>query len=367
MPSPTRVRARLLALTGALALFAGAACMAAKVRTLALRYEPTSKSSQLRRKLQDVRIAVGKVSASGVANQSVVGHGVSVQGSLTDYVAGALRTDLEAMGVYDESGPLQIEADLRSFNLNVIGRMKTHVKTTMAVTFRAVDRSADRVVWEDGCSGSATASEYSHAGMGDEQAATATQKAMQECLSALWDYNALMDVLASGSGVRLASSLTHRSPADAFFGGSASERARRAFAQSVQTVSDDLGKALGGASSKGVDRLRVAVIQFDSSGVGGAAMGEAIAEELVTGLTRKGSVDVIERKMLDRVMQEQKFGLTDLADVNTAVELGRLLAVRAVITGSVTGMEGFFRVNARAIDVETGRVLGAAAASIDKS
>ncbi len=92
-------------------------------------------------------------------------------------------------------------------------------------------------------------------------------------------------------------------------------------------------------------KKRVAVIDFDYGTVSSFStsyfgtnvdVGKGIADMLVTQLVKDGKYSVIERKQLDKVLQEQNFSNSDRANNATAAKLGKLLGVDAIITGSVT-------------------------------
>ena len=92
-------------------------------------------------------------------------------------------------------------------------------------------------------------------------------------------------------------------------------------------------------------KRRVAVLDFDYATVHEYVLdlfghdediGKGIADMLVTDLVRNGAYSVIERKQLDRVLQEQNFQQSGRADPTSAVQLARLLGVDAIIIGSIT-------------------------------
>ena len=83
-------------------------------------------------------------------------------------------------------------------------------------------------------------------------------------------------------------------------------------------------------------KRRVAVLDFDYATVHEYVLdlfghdediGKGIADMLVTDLVRNGAYSVIERKQLDRVLQEQNFQQSGRADPTSAVQLARLLGV----------------------------------------
>jgi curli biogenesis system outer membrane secretion channel CsgG len=92
-------------------------------------------------------------------------------------------------------------------------------------------------------------------------------------------------------------------------------------------------------------KRRVAVLDFDYATVhqyvydlfgSDQDIGKGIADMLVTNLVRNGTYSVIERKQLDRVLQEQNFQQSGRADPSSAVQLARILGVDAIIIGSIT-------------------------------
>lgn len=95
-----------------------------------------------------------------------------------------------------------------------------------------------------------------------------------------------------------------------------------------------------------------------------SALTDYVAEELVTAFFAGGAFNIVERRELERVMAEQAQYSTDLFNPQSIARFGELLGVDAIVTGSVTRLGPNVRLNARVINVETGRVFGAAAATV---
>ena len=92
-------------------------------------------------------------------------------------------------------------------------------------------------------------------------------------------------------------------------------------------------------------KKRVAVMNFDYATVrsGVAALfgsnqdvGKGVSDMLVDRLVGDGVYSVIERKELDKIMNEQNFANSDRADASTAAKIGRVLGVDAIVIGSIT-------------------------------
>jgi curli biogenesis system outer membrane secretion channel CsgG len=145
-------------------------------------------------------------------------------------------------------------------------------------------------------------------------------------------------------------------------------------------------------------RPRIAVLDFDyatvmtnSAAIFGSDVdiGKGITDLLVTDLVKDGTYSIIERKALDKIMNEQNFSNSQRADPTSAARLGKLLGVDAIIVGSITefgnetkkqnigggggnwhgyGVGGFGHSNskanvgitARIVNVDTGEILGVA-------
>ncbi len=108
-------------------------------------------------------------------------------------------------------------------------------------------------------------------------------------------------------------------------------------------------------------KTKIAVLDFQIHGerYETADMGKIVAEWLITALVKEGRFDVIERRLLEKVLSEQKLGATGLIDEQHASKLGRMLGAKVVVTGSIMKLQNVMEVNARIIDVETGSVIAA--------
>ena len=121
-------------------------------------------------------------------------------------------------------------------------------------------------------------------------------------------------------------------------------------------------------------RLRIAVVDFENKTTYGQRLGTASADILVTELGHTDRFILIERAKLDKIMAEQKLGLTGAVDPNTAAQMGKLLGAAAIVTGAVSefgvksqGSDMLIAeskkqvaeavVDVRIIDAETGQIL----------
>ena len=108
----------------------------------------------------------------------------------------------------------------------------------------------------------------------------------------------------------------------------------------------------------------IAILGFVDDSGRESALGRFLAEELTTRLFQVGRFEVIERRMLDRLRDELRLGLSGIVDPRSAKEVGRLLAVDAIVSGTHVDLGELVRVNARLIGTQEGRVFSAAAATL---
>lgn len=109
------------------------------------------------------------------------------------------------------------------------------------------------------------------------------------------------------------------------------------------------------------EKTKIAVLDFQLQGHGYETtdMGKIVAEWLITALVREGRFEVVERRLLQKVLEEQKLVMAGVVDENSATELGKLLGVKVIISGSVMRFQNIMEVNARIIDVESASIITA--------
>ncbi|MDZ7260679.1 MAG: tetratricopeptide repeat protein, partial [candidate division KSB1 bacterium] len=105
---------------------------------------------------------------------------------------------------------------------------------------------------------------------------------------------------------------------------------------------------------------KVAIFAFEDTNVGAESFGEALSEMLTTALIQTNRFEVFERAQLARVLQEQALGQSGALDQETAVEVGKLIGVDAVVVGSISQLGTVMEADARLIEVETSRAVAAA-------
>lgn len=140
----------------------------------------------------------------------------------------------------------------------------------------------------------------------------------------------------------------------------------------------DAGSSATGASLPEVDQIaaelanavrdtgkkRVAVMEL--TGLGGKASGVSrlLGDRLLAAMGNQG-LELIERSRLKEVIEEQALGQTGLIGAD-AIKVGELAGAEALVVGNVTVLAAVVDLHARAVDIETGRVLGLAGRQIPR-
>jgi len=101
----------------------------------------------------------------------------------------------------------------------------------------------------------------------------------------------------------------------------------------LSTLSFPLGANAGA-------KRRIAILPFEygavTAQVGTYDVGKGITSLLITKLVNDGTYSVMERQILDKILKEQNLSVSDRADQSTALKIGKLLSVDAIIIGTVT-------------------------------
>jgi class 3 adenylate cyclase/CHAT domain-containing protein/tetratricopeptide (TPR) repeat protein len=95
----------------------------------------------------------------------------------------------------------------------------------------------------------------------------------------------------------------------------------------------------------------------------GYSLQEGEEQLLVSGITdqvlQQGRVQVVERALLDKLLQELKLGSSKLMDRRTALSLGKLMAARLILSGKMFYSGPQTQISGRLIETETGRIAAA--------
>jgi tetratricopeptide (TPR) repeat protein len=81
-----------------------------------------------------------------------------------------------------------------------------------------------------------------------------------------------------------------------------------------------------------------------------------LSTELTNHLNKSGRLQVVERVLIERLLEELNLGSSDLADTETALKLGKVLAAKIIVTGTVFHLPEKTLLSMRLIDTETSAI-----------
>jgi TolB-like protein len=138
----------------------------------------------------------------------------------------------------------------------------------------------------------------------------------------------------------------------------AAEKVTRQATTDAPVKQDDAATVLVNTVVKHVHKLpnkRLTVAEFTTIDGGESDIGKLIAEKITTKLSQVGELRVIERKQLNKILAEQKLSLSDIT-AEEEKEVGQILNVDAIISGTIAHLDEYVEINARMIDVTTGEI-----------
>jgi len=125
---------------------------------------------------------------------------------------------------------------------------------------------------------------------------------------------------------------------------------------------DDISK-IAKKLAKGASHLenkKVGILAFPYHNDRISSGSSVVSERLTTRMVNQNKLRVIERRMLRKLLEEKKLSETGVIDQKTAFEMGKVLGVDVIVTGTLIDLDdGRTEVNARLIETKTGEILAA--------
>jgi TolB-like protein len=121
-----------------------------------------------------------------------------------------------------------------------------------------------------------------------------------------------------------------------------------------EAIVDNLNSITSNADAK-----RIAILYFDNGSDNAelSRLRKGLADMLISDLSKIKMLNVIERARLEEILNEQKLNNSKEFDASTATKVGKLLGVQYILTGAFFDLMGSMRMDARIIDVETGKII----------
>lgn len=121
---------------------------------------------------------------------------------------------------------------------------------------------------------------------------------------------------------------------------------------------EDQGQEVGALQST------IAVKVFSSSFQ--PELGRSLADMVASALINSGQVTVVEREQIADLLSELEFSQTGLTDTPAGYETGQMQTVDFVVTGNISQIGNRHRVEAKLMDVLSGRIVASEALTVDQ-
>ena len=106
------------------------------------------------------------------------------------------------------------------------------------------------------------------------------------------------------------------------------------------------------------NKIRVAVLDFEGKGIS-AMEASVLTDRLRSNLVETGVFDVIERGKMEEIFEEMELQLSGCISSECAVQVGQVLGVSRMITGTIGKFGKTYTIDVRVIDIETSRIIEA--------
>ena len=103
-------------------------------------------------------------------------------------------------------------------------------------------------------------------------------------------------------------------------------------------------------------RHKVTLLPFDSKGEV-TDVGMLFQDQLINAFVQQNRFRVVERNLLDLILQEQKLSQSQLVDRGTALKIGQLVAAQSIVAGSIVISRNGVEIISRIIDTETSEIM----------
>jgi TolB-like protein len=103
-------------------------------------------------------------------------------------------------------------------------------------------------------------------------------------------------------------------------------------------------------------RYKVTLLPFDNKGELTEG-GMLFNDQLINAFVKQNRFRVVERNLLDLILQEQKLSQSQLVDRGTALKIGQLVAAQSIVAGSIVISRNGVEIVSRMIDTETSEIM----------
>jgi len=104
-------------------------------------------------------------------------------------------------------------------------------------------------------------------------------------------------------------------------------------------------------------RLTVSIYPFKETQTADASIADYVRASLSTIFVNQKRFNILERRELNRILEEQELSQQEIFNQETAVKLGRLIASEAILMGDIIAAQESVEIIARMVDTETSLIL----------
>jgi TolB-like protein len=116
---------------------------------------------------------------------------------------------------------------------------------------------------------------------------------------------------------------------------------------------------------KGNKNATVAIFDFTNVNRKKSVLGRYLAEQVSNYFFQSSELNIVERTQIDKILEEQEFGMTGFVDDASAVKIGHILGADAVTIGTLTKVGDKISVTIKIVNANTSVLLSSGSTEID--
>jgi hypothetical protein len=124
---------------------------------------------------------------------------------------------------------------------------------------------------------------------------------------------------------------------------------------------------MGGARPPSGKPMVIAIADFVNDNGEVSKLGRYIADKLTPYFASSKQFSVMERTLINKVIEEQQFQVSSFVDESSTQEFGKIIGAETIISGKVSELADMFYVHAKAVGVARGNLLVSVDAEVDRS
>ncbi len=124
---------------------------------------------------------------------------------------------------------------------------------------------------------------------------------------------------------------------------------------------------MGGTGRASKEPMVIAIADFINEEGNVSKLGRYVADKLTPYFTRSKQFSVMERAVIDKVLEEQQFQVSAFVDEESTQEFGKLVGAETIISGTISALDDAFYFNAKVVGVAHGNLITSIDVEVDRS